>query len=53
MKWDNAQPNRKIDYVGFAIPKEFVVGYGLDYMQKLRNLKGIYVLQESAQEGSE
>ena len=53
VKWDNAQPNRKIDYVGFAIPKEFVVGYGLDYMQKLRNLKGIYVLQESAQEGSE
>jgi len=53
VKWDNAQPNRKIDYVGFAIPKEFVVGYGLDYMQKLRNLKGIYVMQERTEEGSE
>ena len=31
-----------IDWVGFEIPPEFVVGYGLDYDQKLRNLKGIY-----------
>lgn len=28
----------KVDYVGFAIPDEFVVGYGLDYDQKYRNL---------------
>ena len=28
----------KVDYVGFAIPDEFVVGYGLDYAQKYRNL---------------
>ncbi len=27
-----------IDYVGFCIPDEFVVGYGLDYQQKYRNL---------------
>ncbi len=27
-----------IDYVGFTIPKKFVVGYGLDFDQKLRNL---------------
>lgn len=46
VKWDNAKPNRKIDYVGFSIPPEFVVGYGLDYKQKLRNLKNIYVMQE-------
>ncbi len=52
VKWDSAQPNRKIDYVGFAIPREFVVGYGLDYMQKLRNLKGIYVMNEEI-EGKE
>ena len=31
-----------IDWVGFEIPPEFVVGYGLDFDQKLRNLKGIY-----------
>ena len=35
----------KIDYVGFKIPSEFVVGYGLDYAQKLRNLSSIYVLE--------
>ena len=36
----------KIDYVGFKIPNEFVVGYGLDYAQKLRNLSSVYVLEE-------
>lgn len=34
----------KIDYIGFTIPDKFVIGYGLDYAQKYRNLKGIYVL---------
>ncbi|MCA9524296.1 MAG: hypoxanthine phosphoribosyltransferase [Myxococcales bacterium] len=33
-----------IDYCGFEIPPEFVVGYGLDYMQKYRNLDYIGVL---------
>lgn len=28
----------KVDYIGFEIPDEFVVGYGLDYAQKYRNL---------------
>lgn len=28
----------KVDYTGFNIPDEFVVGYGLDYDQKYRNL---------------
>lgn len=28
----------KVDYTGFVIPDEFVVGYGLDYAQKYRNL---------------
>ena len=31
-----------IDYVGFEIPDTFVVGYGLDYAQKYRNLREIY-----------
>ena len=33
-----------VEYVGFRIPDEFVVGYGLDYAQKLRNLPYITVL---------
>jgi len=34
-----------IDYVGFEISPEFVIGYGLDYQQKVRNLKTIYRLK--------
>lgn len=34
-----------IDYVGFQIPDEFVVGYGLDYAQKYRNLPYIGVVE--------
>jgi hypoxanthine phosphoribosyltransferase len=33
-----------VDYVGFAIPDEFVVGYGLDYAQRYRNLPYIGVI---------
>lgn len=36
----------KIDYIGFEIPNEFVIGYGLDYAQKYRNLRSIYILSE-------
>ena len=32
------------DYVGFEIPDEFVVGYGLDYAEKYRNLSDICVV---------
>ena len=35
----------KVDYVGFEIPEEFVVGYGLDYAQKYRNLPYIGVVE--------
>lgn len=34
-----------VDYVGFNIPDEFVVGYGLDYAQKYRNLPYIGVVE--------
>lgn len=34
-----------VDYVGFNIPDEFVVGYGLDYAQKYRNLSYIGVVE--------
>ena len=42
LKPNKAKLNFEIDWVGFEIPDEFVVGYGLDYNQKFRNLKGIY-----------
>ena len=38
-----------IDYVGFTIPDNFVVGYGLDLAQKMRNLKSIYYLNQEGQ----
>ena len=37
----------KIDYMGFVIPRDFVIGYGLDYAQRMRNLKDIYKLKET------
>ena len=36
-----------LDYVGFVVPDEFVVGYGLDYAEKYRNLPYVGVLKES------
>lgn len=33
-----------VDYTGFAIPNRFVVGYGLDYRERYRNLPAVYVL---------
>lgn len=43
------KPERRIaavqaDYVGFSIPNEFVVGFGLDYAERYRNLQGVAVL---------
>jgi hypoxanthine phosphoribosyltransferase len=37
-----------VNYVGFQIPDEFVVGYGLDYAEKYRNLDDICVLDGNA-----
>jgi hypoxanthine phosphoribosyltransferase len=34
----------KVEYIGFEIPDKFVVGYGLDYGEKYRNLPYIAVL---------
>jgi hypoxanthine phosphoribosyltransferase len=38
--------NIKVDYVGFEIPDYFVIGYGLDYAYKYRNLPYISILRE-------
>ncbi|MBT3251046.1 MAG: hypoxanthine phosphoribosyltransferase [Candidatus Marinimicrobia bacterium] len=45
-KPDVAKLNFPIDYIGFNIPNRFVVGYGLDYDQKLRGLKNILAFRE-------
>lgn len=37
-----------VNYVGFQIPDEFVVGYGLDYAEQYRNLDSICVLDDGA-----
>ena len=39
-----------IEYVGFEIPDEFVVEYGLDYLEKYRNLQFIGVLKPEDKE---
>ena len=41
----------KVDYVCFTIPDEFVVGYGLDYDQKYRNLPYIGVVEQDETAG--
>ena len=43
-KPDAAKVEVDVKYLGFDIPNAFVVGYGLDYSEKYRNLRGIAVL---------
>jgi hypoxanthine phosphoribosyltransferase len=45
-KPDRRQRPVKVDYVGFQIPDEFVVGYGLDYGEEYRNLPDVCVLEQ-------
>lgn len=42
----------KADYVGNIVPDEFIVGYGLDYNQKYRNLPFVGILKKKVYEGS-
>ena len=46
-KPESLKYNVKIDYIGFDIESRFVIGYGLDYAQKFRNLRSIYVLKNN------
>jgi hypoxanthine phosphoribosyltransferase len=45
-KPDRRQRPVKVDYVGFHIPDEFVVGYGLDFAEDYRNLRDLCVLSD-------
>ena len=44
-KPDRREMEVDVDYIGFTIPDKFVVGYGLDYAQKYRNLPYIGVVE--------
>jgi len=44
-KKEVAKLDFEVDYIGFEIPPEFVVGYGLDYDEKYRHLKDVMVLE--------
>jgi len=46
-KPDNRTAEVQMDYIGFEIPNEFVIGYGLDYAEKFRNLPYIGVVRKS------
>ena len=52
------KPDRRVvdieaDYVGFEVPNEFVVGFGLDYNQRYRNLPYIGILKPEVYEQGE
>ena len=50
-KPDRRQVTVHVDYVGFEIPDKYVIGYGLDYQQKYRNLPYLAVLDQVDEEG--
>lgn len=45
-KPDRRKADVPVDYLGFAIPDEFVVGYGLDFAEQYRNLPYVAALKE-------
>ncbi|HND77588.1 MAG TPA: phosphoribosyltransferase family protein, partial [bacterium] len=46
MKREKAKIDFPVEYVGFEIGNEFVIGYGLDLGQRFRHLKDIYVTKD-------
>jgi hypoxanthine phosphoribosyltransferase len=48
---DRRKVEVEMDYVGFTIPDCYVVGYGLDFEQKWRQLQGIWAINWPQKEG--
>lgn len=46
LKPKSVKYNITVDYIGFNIPNNFVIGYGLDLVQKYRNLRAVYSMVE-------
>ncbi len=46
-KKERRQAAVRLDYTGFEIPNEYVVGYGLDYENKFRNLPYIAIFKKN------
>jgi hypoxanthine phosphoribosyltransferase len=46
LKPDALQIDVSVDYIGFKVPNNFLLGYGLDYNGRGRNLKDIYTLED-------
>ena len=46
LKPDALEYDVQVDYIGFSVPNEFLIGYGLDFDQKGRNYRDIYQLDE-------
>lgn len=51
-KNDAVRHDVALDYIGFSIGHAFVIGYGLDYAQRERNLKAVYRLREQRKQST-
>lgn len=43
----NLKHNYKADYLGFVVPNDFIVGYGVDYNEKFRETKHLFKINSS------
>lgn len=49
-KVERRKVDLKVDYIGFQVPDEFIVGYGIDYAERYRNLPYVGILKRSVYE---
>ncbi|MBI9012304.1 MAG: hypoxanthine phosphoribosyltransferase [Clostridiales bacterium] len=49
-KVERRKVDLEVDYIGFKVPDEFIVGYGIDYAEKYRNLPYVGILKRSVYE---